>query len=209
MPGLHTTPPDVQTAPSPTSAAIGRISSASLAAPASASRRLSIGVDPACAAWPVHVIWCRSTPKVPSTTPSGRSSDSSTGPCSMCSSRYAAALSSCRARVERAVEVDAVLMQRVGQRDSVRVGALSKLVLVGHRAGCGRRAEERAAEARSFLVRPVDEPHGQRRRALGGDPAQHLDAGDDVEAAVEPAAVRHRVDVATDQKRTLGGAREA
>ena len=111
-----------------------------------------------------------------------------------------------RARIERAVEVDAVLAQRVGQRDSVRVGALSKLVLVGHRAGCGRRAEERTAEARAFLVRPVDEPHGERRRALGGDPAQHLDAGDDVEAAVEPAAVRHRVDVPADQERTLGGA---
>ena len=87
MPGLQTTPPDVHTAPSPTSAAIGRISSASFAAPASASRRLSIGVEPACAAWPVHVIGERSTPNVPSTTPSGRSSDSSTGPCSMCSSR--------------------------------------------------------------------------------------------------------------------------
>ena len=64
-----------------------RMSSASFAAPASASRRLSIGVEPACAAWPRHVMRERSTPNVPSTTPSGRSSDSSTGPCSMCSSR--------------------------------------------------------------------------------------------------------------------------
>ena len=56
MPGLHTTPPDVQTAPPPTFAAIGRISSASFAAPARASRRLSIGVEPACAACPFHVI---------------------------------------------------------------------------------------------------------------------------------------------------------
>ena len=87
MPGLQTTPPHVHTAPSPASAAIGRISSASFAAPASASRRLSIGVEPECAACPRHVIWWRSTPKVPRTTPSGRSSDSSTGPCSMCSSR--------------------------------------------------------------------------------------------------------------------------
>src|SRR5919108_629867 len=37
------------------------------------------------------MISCRSTPNVPSTTPSGRSRDSRTGPCSMCSSRYAAA----------------------------------------------------------------------------------------------------------------------
>ena len=64
-----------------------RMSSASFAAPASASRRWSIGVEPEWAAWPRHVIRERSTPKVPSTTPSGRSIDSSTGPCSMCSSR--------------------------------------------------------------------------------------------------------------------------
>src|SRR6266540_5516945 len=62
-------------------------SSASLAAPPRASRRLSIGVEPALAAWPRNVIWWRSTPNVPSTTPSGRSSASSTGPCSMWSSR--------------------------------------------------------------------------------------------------------------------------
>ena len=87
MPGFVTQLPIVQTAPSPVRAAMPRISSASLAAAASASRRLSIGVEPAWAAWPRKVIWWRSTPKVPSTTPSGRSIDSSTGPCSMWSSR--------------------------------------------------------------------------------------------------------------------------
>ena len=78
IPGRHTTPPEVQTAPSPVSRATSRIARASFAAPASASRRLSIGVEPACAACPVHVIRERSTPNVPRTTPSGRSSDSST-----------------------------------------------------------------------------------------------------------------------------------
>ena len=43
--------------------------------------------SPAWAAWPVQVIRQRSTPKVPSTAPSGRSIASSTGPCSMWSSR--------------------------------------------------------------------------------------------------------------------------
>ena len=37
------------------------------------------------------------------------------------------------------------------------------------------------------------------RRPLLRDPAQHLDAGEHVEAAVEPAAVRHRVHVTADQ----------
>ncbi len=49
-PGRQTTPPHVHTAPPPVRRAISRISSASFAAPASASRRLSIGVEPAWAA---------------------------------------------------------------------------------------------------------------------------------------------------------------
>ena len=208
MPGLHTTPPDVHTAPSPTSAAIGRISSASFAAPASASRRLSIGVEPAWAAWPFHVIWWRSTPNVPSTTPSGRSIDSSTGPCSMCSSRYATALSSCFRASSARSRSTPCSRSASGSAMPVRVAALAQLVLIGHRAGGRRRAEERAAEARPLLVGPVDEPHGERRLPVGRDPPQHLDARHDVEAAVEPAAVRHRVDVPADEQRPVGAARE-
>ena len=58
------------------------------AAPAtSASRRASIGKPPPCTAWPrMRTAW-RSTPAVPVTTPTGSPSRSSTGPCSMCSSR--------------------------------------------------------------------------------------------------------------------------
>ena len=55
---------------------------------------------------------------------------------------------------------------------------LPELVLVGHRAGGGRRAEERAAEARALLVGPVHEPDGQRRPAFRRDAAQHLDPGE-------------------------------
>ena len=80
-----------------------------------------------------------------------------------------------RARLERAVEVDAVRGERVRERDPVRVAPLAQLVLVAHRAGGRRRAEERAAEARALLVRPVHEPHGQRRCPVLGDPSQHLD----------------------------------
>ena len=63
-----------------------------------------------------------------------------------------------------------------------------------------RRAEQAAAEAGAFLVGPVDEPHGHGRRPFRGDPAHDLDARHDVQAAVEPAAVRHRVDVPADQQ---------
>ena len=108
-----------------------------------------------------------------------------------------------RARVERTIEIDAVLAQCVGQRDAVRVAALSQLVLVRHRSCSRRRAEERPAEARALLIRPIDEPHRHRRRAVRGDPPQNLSARHDVEAAVQPAAVRYRVDVPADEQRLL------
>src|SRR5581483_7440625 len=111
-----------------------------------------------------------------------------------------------RAGVERTVEVDAVLPQRVLPADAVRVLPLADLVLVAHRPRSRRGAEQRAAEARPLLVGPVDEPHGHRRLAVGGDPAQDLDAGDDVERAVEPAPVRDRVDVPPDQEGAVGAA---
>ena len=56
IPGLQTTPPDVHTAPPPARAGDLADLERELAAPASASRRWSIGVEPACAAWPRHVI---------------------------------------------------------------------------------------------------------------------------------------------------------
>ena len=103
------------------------------------------------------------------------------------------------ARVERRVELDPVLAQCVRKRDPVCVLPCAQLFLVGHRAGGRGRAEERAPEPGSLLVGPVDEPHGDRRRSFLGDPTQHLEAGDDIERAVQPAAVRHRVDVAADE----------
>ena len=108
--------------------------------------------------------------------------------------------------VERRVEIDPVFTERVGQRDPVGVGARPELVLVGHRPGRGRRAEERATEPGAFLVGPVDEAHGDRRLSLCRDSAQNFDAGDDVECAVEPAAVRDRVDVAADEDGPVRGA---
>ena len=105
--------------------------------------------------------------------------------------------------VERRIEIDTVRRERVGQRDAVAVDELPKLVLVGHRSRCCARAEEAAAEACAFLVGPVHEPDRDRRLSLARDPTQHLDARDDVEAPVEPAAVRDRVDVSADEDGAL------
>ena len=142
----------------------------------------------------------RSTPNVPSTTPSGRSSDSSTGPCSMWSSRYAAAFFQLRcARRARGRGRRRCSRERVRQRDAV-----------------ARRERSRSSSWSRIEPAAADEPNSERPKrapsssaqltsrtvsggvAVCGDPPQHLDPGDDVEAAVEPAAVRHRVDVAAD-----------
>ena len=208
MPGLQTTPPVVQTAPPPVRRAISRISSASFAAPASASRRLSIGVEPACAAWPRQVIRWRSTPNVPRTTPSGRSERLEHRALLDVQLEVGGRALELGPRVERRSRSTPCAASASGSAMPSRVGELPQLVLVGHRArGCAR-AEEPAAEARAFLVGPVDEPHRDRRLALLGDPTQHLDAGDDVQASVEPAAVRHRVDVAADEDGALRVAAE-
>jgi hypothetical protein len=105
------------------------------------------------------------------------------------------------AGVGRLVEVDAVSADCIGERHAVGVPALPQLFLVGHRARGRARAEQRAPEARALLVGPADEPHRDRRRAFLRDPPQHLRAGDHIERAVEPAPVRDRVEVPTDDQR--------
>ena len=51
-----------------------------------------------------------------------------------------------------------------------------------------------------FFVGPVDEPQRHRRRRARVHP-QRLEPGDDAEAAVEPAAIGHRIEMAADDHR--------
>ena len=83
-PGVDSILPTVPTPPR--AIALSRISSAACAAAASESWRSRMGVEPACAAWPVKTIRCRSTPNVPETAAASRCESSNTGPCSMWSS---------------------------------------------------------------------------------------------------------------------------
>ena len=80
------------------------------------------------------------------------------------------------ARVHGRVEVDSLACERVGKRVAVRVAAGPELVLVGHRSRGRAGPEEAPAEARSLLVRPVDQADREGRLSLVRDPAQHLDA---------------------------------
>ncbi len=200
IPGRHTTPPEVQTAPPPASAAIVRSSSASLAAPASASRRLSIGVEPGVRRLAAPGDARALDAERPEHDAERQLERLEHRPLLDVELQVGARPLELRAGLERAVELDAVLAERVGQRDAVAVCELAELVLVAHRPGRRRGAEERPAEPRTFLVGPVDEADRDRRRALRGDPAQHLGGGEHVEAAVEPAAVRHRVQMAAENE---------
>jgi hypothetical protein len=94
--------------------------------------------------------------------------------------------------------------EHLGKRLAACVPARAELVLVAHGArGCAR-TEEAPAEASALLVGPVDQAHGDGWLPLLCDSSQDLCAGDDVERAVEPAAVGHGVDVAADEQSAFG-----
>ena len=109
-------------------------------------------------------------------------------------------------RLDGPVDVDAEPAHGLRERDAVAVAQALELRLVAHRPGRRRGAEQRPSEPRPLLVGPVHEPDRDGRRAHGRDVAEHLGAGEDVEAAVEPAAVRDGVHVPADQDGAVGRA---
>ena len=157
------------------------------AAAASASRRRSIGVVPAWPAWPSKARLKRVWPAIAVTTPSGRPAASSTGPCSMWTSKYARAPSNSGV-AERAAD-------RVAERDAVRV---AQLQLVGlERADERAAAEERALEAQPLLVGERD----QLDRHVVVERLDDREADEHAEDAVVAAGVGHRVQVRADHQR--------
>jgi hypothetical protein len=73
-----------------------------------------------------------------------------------------------------------------------------------------RRAQQAAAEARTFFVGPIDDTNGDRRTAveLLGEAAENFEGREDVEGAIEPAAIRNRIEMAAEKKGFVGGAGE-
>ena len=111
--------------------------------------------------------------------------------------------------VQHPVEVDADRPEGVGQADAPGVDEAPRLVHV-EVAGARARPEQALAETGPLLVGPVDDADrdGGPPSERVVNPAQHLDAGERVEAAIEPAAVRHRVDVAADEQGPVTRARQ-
>ena len=106
-------------------------------------------------------------------------------------------------------EIDPDFTKRVGEAHALFVDEPPRLVEV-EAARAGGRPEQALAEPRAFLVGPVHDAQRDRwpARMLGGHAPQHLHAGQQAEAAVEPAAVGHRVDVAADHDGAGACARE-
>jgi hypothetical protein len=147
---------------------------------------------------------CRSTPNVPSTTPRGKVEVEQHGTLLHVELEVGGGVAELLVRLQRAVELDAAAPERVLEPHPVLVGAVA--LLVRHEgAAAGARSEQATAEASPLFVRPVHEPDGDRRPTpvFLGNPPYRLEAREEVEAAVEPAAARHAVHVPADQELAL------
>ncbi len=105
---------------------------------------------------------------------------------------------------EDLVEVDVLGGEGIGEGDVLFVFEVAEVVGV-EGAGGGGGAEEGASEASAFFVGPIDEAEGDGGAALfsgefGGDASEDFEGGEDVEGAVEPAAVGDGVEVSADEE---------
>ena len=123
----------------------------------------------------------------------------------MCNSRYAAAfLSSLPLSFTRSKS-----MPTFFSASGKRMPSLSLRPRASFMSRLPEQADEpnkTFAEPRAFFIRPIHETNGHRRLAvvLRVDAPQNFDAGEDVEATIEPAAIRHGIHVAADEQRLFG-----
>src|SRR5215217_8113073 len=104
-------------------------------------------------------------------------------------------------RLVDAVEVDAMLLERVWEGDAVAVFEVAHVI--GLERACGRaRAEEAAPKAGALLVGPVHEAQSHRT-LLGGEGAHDLERANHVQGTVEPTSVRDGVYVSAEDNGPL------
>src|SRR6185312_8942701 len=99
----------------------------------------------------------------------------------------------------------AYIFQCVRKFDSSFVDEPARLVHI-EIAGAGGRSEKTFAEARAFFIRPIHHAHGDWRLTivLSVNAPQNFNSGENIQAAIEPSAVRHGIHVAADEQRLLG-----
>jgi hypothetical protein len=100
-------------------------------------------------------------------------------------------------RLVQAIQVDAVLGDHITEPQPSGIG---KLADFGHvqRSRHGGRAKQAVPESGAFLVRPFHQRERARQRPARRQSAQDLHRAHDAVGAVEPAAVRDRVQVRAD-----------
>jgi len=72
--------------------------------------------------------------------------------------------------------------------------------LDGMRSSESGRAKQAASEARAFFIGPIDQPHGKRRTTVifFCKLAKNFESRHHTERTIQPAAVGHRVEMASD-----------
>jgi hypothetical protein len=109
------------------------------------------------------------------------------------------------ASVTDPVDVDATVPQSILQTNSIAVG--TDTIHVDRLSSSERRrAEEATAEARTLLIGPIDQPNRDWRPPMRflRETTQYLKAGKNAQAAVQPTAVRYRIEMTPHNKRAFG-----
>jgi hypothetical protein len=98
-------------------------------------------------------------------------------------------------------EVDLALLQRFRQRDAVFIFERTRYIQVEISRARGR-TEKALPETRAFFIGPIDQPHRDRRPAaiLSVNAPQDFKSRERVQTTIEPSAVRHGIDMATDEE---------
>jgi hypothetical protein len=108
------------------------------------------------------------------------------------------------ASITDSINVDATVAKGILQTNSIAVYT-DTVNGDGMSTGKRRRSEETPAEARAFLIGPIDQPNREGRPAviILGETAKHLKAGKYPQAAIQPAAVRYRIKMTSQNKRAF------
>ena len=110
-----------------------------------------------------------------------------------------------RAALFHLFEIHANGPERLRQGDAIAVREAARLVQV-QIAGAGGGTKQTFSKTRALLIRPIHQPHGDRRPAgiLCIEAAQNFQTGQQVQAAIQPAAVGDRIQVTADDQRAPG-----
>ena len=106
---------------------------------------------------------------------------------------------------EHGAQLDTIFAEDIFDTAALRVGERANLVEL-EAGGCGRRAQKAAAETRAFLIGPIHELESDRGFGSAGIAAERFEGGDDAESSIEPAAVRHGIEMAAEDDGLVRGA---